>query len=254
MRLGGGSAPGGGGGGGGAAAAPAGGAPPRNPFAYPPEDPSRSPSPGPPVAPPAHPYAYPPDAPPWRDRRALVAVGTTLAVAVLGAVAVAGWLYLGGAKGPDTSGPAPRSSSTEVRDTVAGFAVRIPEGWQASPGESAYGTVYRPAGGDQGAGLQIVRAAQDSKTACETLVDTTGNLSAHPGYREISRQAVNGDGCEQVYAYDDPASTQPAAHGIVRLVVAADDTRWVLNAFGPDTDVPLVREHLTTAAQSFRVE
>ncbi|MEU9255279.1 hypothetical protein AB0D66_25925 [Streptomyces sp. NPDC048270] len=178
----------------------------------------------------------------------------TLGVAVLGAAAVAGWLYLGHRGGPDSSGPAPRAESTRVRDTVAGFSVGIPAGWQVSPGESGYGTVYRPAGGDQSAGLQIVRATQDALSACEVLRESTGELSKYPGYREVSREPVGGDGCEQVYELDDPASAEPPAHAVVRLVVAADDTRWVLLVYGPNTDVPLVRAHLTAVVESFRVD
>ncbi|MFD4241192.1 hypothetical protein ACFWP3_06255 [Streptomyces sp. NPDC058525] len=179
--------------------------------------------------------------------------GVVFGVAGLGAVAVAGWLYLGG-RGPGSSGPGPRPGSTQARDTAAGFSVGIPEGWQASTGEGAYGTVYRPAGGDRSAGIQIVRATEDTLTACEVLRDTTAELGKYSGYREISREEVGTEGCEQVYEFDDPATAEPAAHAIVRLVVAADDTRWVVLAFGPDTDVPLVREHLTTAVESFRVD
>ncbi|MEU9232912.1 hypothetical protein [Streptomyces subrutilus] len=214
-----------------------------------------------PYASPPNPYAYPPGArppdpyaSPQGTRRILVLVGVALGVAVLGAAAVAGWLYLGRQGGPDSSGPAPRAESTQVRDTAAGFSVAIPVGWQASPGESAYGTVYRPAGGDRSAGLQIIRATQDTLTACDVLRDTTAELSTYDGYREISRERVGGDGCEQVYTFDDPASAEPPAHAVVRLVVAADDTRWVIVVFGPDTDVPLVRARLTTAVESFRVD
>lgn len=216
--------------------------------------------PTPPPAPAASPYSYPPGVPPLPEvppvppparRRRTLAVA--LGVAVLGAAAVAGWLYLGH-KGPGSgSGPA-RSDYTQVRDTAAGFSVAIPPGWQASPGETAYGTVYRPAGGDRSAGLQVFRATEDAKAACEVLRESTAELSKSSGYREISNEPVAGDGCEQVYEYDDPDSSDPASHAIVRLVVAADDTRWVLMVYGPRTDVPLVRRHLVAAAGSFRAD
>ncbi|OEJ33382.1 hypothetical protein BGK67_20445 [Streptomyces subrutilus] len=227
------------------------GAPQPNPYAGAPGAPIPNPYAYPPGAPAPNPYASPQGTPP---RRILVLVGVTLGVAALGAAAVAGWLYLGRQGGPGPSGPAPRAESTQVRDTAAGFSVGIPVGWQVSPGESGYGTVYRPAGGDRSAGLQIIRATQDTLTACEVLGETTVELSKYDGYREISRERVGGDGCEQVYAFDDPASAEPPAHAIVRLVVAADDTRWVILVFGPDTDAPLVRRHLTTAVESFRVD
>ncbi|WP_406366401.1 hypothetical protein [Streptomyces sp. NBC_01546] len=226
-----------------------------------PDAPATAPDAPPPTPPPAaSPYSYPPGVPPLpegpsapppaRRRRTLVVVA--LGVAVLGA-AVAGWLYLGHkGPGPD-SGPA-RSDYTQVRDTAAGFSVAIPPGWQASPGETAYGTVYRPAGGDRSAGLQVFRAAEDTKAACEVLRESTAELSKSSGYREISNEPVAGDGCEQVYEYDDPGSSDPAAHAIVRLVVAAGDTRWVLMVYGPRTDVPLVRRHLEAAVESFRAD
>lgn len=191
------------------------------------------------------PYSYPPVPPPARRRRMLLVAVTAAGVAVLGAAAVAGWLYLGH-KGPDP-GPAPQAEYTQVRDTVAGFSVRIPRGWEASPGETGYGAVYRPAGGDRSAGFQVFRATDDTMTACQILRESTVELSKNPGYREISREPVDGDGCEQVYEYE-------AAHAVVRLVVASDDTRWVLLLYGPKTDVPLVRKQLTTAVGSFRTD
>lgn len=222
-----------------------------------PDAPATAPDAPPPAA---SPYAYPPGVPPLpegppvpppaRRRRTLVVVA--LGVAVLGA-AVAGWLYLGH-KGPGPDSDPARSDYTQVRDTAAGFSVAIPPGWQASPGETAYGTVYRPAGGDRNAGLQVFRATEDTKAACEVLRESTAELSKSSGYREISNEPVAGDGCEQVYEYDDPGSSDPAAHAIVRLVVAAGDTRWVLMVYGPRTDVPLVRRHLEAAVESFRAD
>ncbi|MGR4883088.1 hypothetical protein ACIPUC_27285 [Streptomyces sp. LARHCF249] len=227
------------------AAAPAPAAPPAPADAPvpPTAPPAATPDPAPPAPPAGSPYSSPPVPPPARRRRMLVVV-TAVGVAVLGAAAVAGWLYLRD-KGPD-SGPA-EAEYTQVHDTVAGFSVRIPLGWEASPGETAYGTVYRPAGGDRSAGLQIFRAAGDTTTACEVLRESTAELSTNSGYREISREPVDGDGCEQVYEYE-------AAHAVVRLVVASDDTRWVVMVYGPKTGVPLVREQLATAVGSFRTD
>ncbi|MEU9146390.1 hypothetical protein [Streptomyces sp. NPDC048349] len=196
------------------------------------------------------PYAYPPVPAPARRRRIWV-VGTAVGVAVLAGAAVAGRLYLGGEdRGPGSA----QAESTQVRDTAAGFSVRIPAGWQASPGETGYGTVYRPAGGDRSAGLQVFRATEDAQTACEVLRESTAELSKSPGYREISREPVAGEGCEQVYEYDDPASSEPAAHAVVRLLVADNDTRWVVMVYGPRTDAPLVRERLAAAVGSFRAD
>lgn len=216
------------------AAEPPSGLPAAPPFSYPPGTPP--PPERPPVAPPAR-------------RRRTVAVAVAAGVAV-SAAAVAGWLYLGGEE--PGSGSSPPSGYTQVRDEAAGFSVAVPPGWQASPGETGYGAVYRPAGGDRSAGLQVFRAAEDTKDACEVLRDSVAELSKSSGYREISSEPVTGDGCELVYEYDDPGSSEPASHAIVRLVVAADGTRWVLMVYGPTTDVPLVRTHLVTAIGSFR--
>ncbi|MFD9408411.1 hypothetical protein ACFWBN_15550 [Streptomyces sp. NPDC059989] len=186
---------------------------------------------------------------PARRRRTLLVV--SLGVAVLGAAAVAGWLFLG-ARGPDAT--ALPAGYTRVHDTAAGFSVAIPADWQAGSG-AGYGTVYGPGGGsDRSAALQVFRVTEETGTACDYLRTSVESLSQTPGYRDISRKPVDGGGCEQVYAYDDPNSSDPPAHAIARFTVTADGTRWVLLAYGPDTDVPLVRKRLTTAVGSFRTE
>ncbi|MBT2480295.1 photosystem II reaction center PsbP family protein [Streptomyces sp. ISL-94] len=176
----------------------------------------------------------------------------SLAVAVLGAAAVAGRLLLGTESAGSAALPA---GYTRVHDTASGFSVAIPKDWQAGSGDTGYGTVYRPNGGsDRSAALQVFRVTDETATACDYLRSSAESLSQTPGYRDISRNPVAGGGCEQVYAYDDPDSSEPPAHGIARLTVVADGTRWVLLAYGPDTDVPLVRKRLTTAVGSFRTE
>ncbi|MFE9633818.1 hypothetical protein [Streptomyces sp. NPDC006463] len=196
----------------------------------------------------------------------------TLGVALVGATAVAGWLYLGhkdpgsGQGGPGasgsatptaTSGPDPTSTSATVpsgyawvRETTAGFTAAVPTGWTADRSDPSVGSVYRS--GDQSALLQIFRATQDTMTACEVLADSTKQLGAKPGFREISRNPVDGSGCELVFEYADPASTAPPSHAVERLLVAADRSRWVIMVTGPSSDKPLIRKHLTAVVQSFR--
>ncbi|MFG2984302.1 hypothetical protein ACGFYQ_24105 [Streptomyces sp. NPDC048258] len=248
--------------------------------------PGPAPAPGPPQWPsyPPSPPSYAPgmpSAPGWRAqgpaappparrRRTLVAV--TLGVAVVGAAAVGGWLYLGqrdsgsGPGGPGaegtatptaTSGPTPTSTSSTgpsgyawVRETASGFSVAVPTGWTADRAEPAAGTLYRS--GDQSALLQIFRATQDTMTACEVLGDSTKELGRKPGYREISRDPVDGSGCELVFEYTDPAVSAPPNRAVERLLVAADRSRWVIMINGPAGDEELTRTYLTAAVQSFQ--
>ncbi|MFB7466326.1 hypothetical protein ACFCZ1_23030 [Streptomyces sp. NPDC056224] len=196
----------------------------------------------------------------------------TLGVALACAAAVAGWLYLGhqgpgsGQGGPGasgtgtptaTAGPASTSAPSTVppgyawvRETAAGFSAAVPSGWWADRSDPGAGTVYRS--GDGSALLQVFRATQDAMTACEVLVDSTKELAARPGYREISRAPVDGSGCELVFEYADPASSAPPGRAVERLLVAADRSRWVIMVTGPDGDLSPVRAHLTAVVQSFR--
>lgn len=247
--------------------------------------PESGPGPGPGVPPPE--AAYPPGTPPrpeeapaWaaggygRDpwaapaeasvpapaRRRWTLVAVALGVAVLGAAAVAGWLLLaggsGGGDGGGSGGEGPAAvpaGYTRVHDTANGFSVAVPTDWQTGSAESGYGTVYGPAGAAaRTEALQVFRVTEDTIAACDYLRTSVEPLSQAPGYRDISREPLASGGCEQVYGYDDPNSSEPAAHAIARLTVAADGTRWVLLTYGPDTDVPLVRKRLTTAVDTFR--
>ncbi|WP_432085658.1 serine/arginine repetitive matrix protein 2 [Streptomyces sp. bgisy095] len=279
---------------------PAGGSGPLLPPLPPPPPPSAPPAPfapahgpgyapehGPRYVPETGEWQYaPPPPPPRSSRRTAVAAG--VAVAVLAAGSVGGWLLWGGdgrkdpAAGPpgSVSAPAPApeetTETTETTETPSGtpsssgtptdgtpppgyrtvkdlksFTLAIPEDWHRT--ENDQGVFYNAPDGRSL--LQVFVVTETGLTPYEALRGTSQDGKAtKPGYEEISLERVTGepdapdDAVELVYAYDREGGRRKV---VDRAFTAADGNHYAILAAGPEEDWPKQREVLRVALEFF---
>ncbi|MFD3533142.1 hypothetical protein [Streptomyces sp. NPDC058664] len=222
--------------------------------------------------------------------RARAAVVAGVAVAVLAAGSVGGWLLWGGddarlpAAGgppasvpvvPETTGatgatapasdtPSPSGTSTAPTDDVPppgyravedlkGFTVAVPEGWDRT--ESDQGVFYNAP--DRRSLLQVFVVTEAGLTPYEALRGASEDGRANkPGYQEISLERVTGeagapaDSAELVYAYTRDDGSRRKV--VDRAFTAEDGNHYAILAAGPESAWPKQREVLRVALAFFR--
>ncbi|MFC8291617.1 serine/arginine repetitive matrix protein 2 [Streptomyces sp. NPDC057242] len=230
-------------------------------------------------------WQYAPPPPPNRSSgRTAVAAG--VAVAVLAAGSVGGWLLWGGDGREDPAAGAPGSVSApatvpeeEAPETTAtpsgtpsssgtpadgtpppgyrtvkdlkSFTLAIPEGWHRT--ENDQGVFYNAPDGRSL--LQVFVVTESGLTPYEALRGTSQDGRAtKPGYEEISLERVTGepdapaDAVELVYAYDRDGGRRKV---VDRAFTAADGNHYAILAAGPEADWPKQREVLRVALEFF---
>ncbi|MFB6841241.1 hypothetical protein [Streptomyces sp. NPDC056361] len=224
--------------------------------------------------------------------RSRTALAAGVAVAVLAAGSVGGWLVWGrddaktpAAGGPEVSvsapvdsgetttepatgstasgSPSPSGTSSAPADDVPppgysaqrdvkGFTIAVPDGWDRT--ESDQGVFFNAP--DRRSLIQVFVVQEEGMTPYDALRGASDDGRANkPGYQEISLERVTGE----------PGAPSDAAELVYvydrdggrrkvvdRAFAAADGTHYAILAAGPEADWPKQRERLGVALEFFR--